>query len=220
MNQEITKKPQLLRKMNLLDSTFLVIGAVVGSGIFMTTGFIAGYLPNPGFILVVWLVGGFIALCGALSFAELGAMYPRSGGQYVYLRESYGPLAGFLYGWGFFWVIDCGGIAALAVGFAEYLGYFIPFLSTKTYILKLNVFNIDYSLSTGQLVAVVCILVLSSINYFGIKGGIAVQNLFTFLKLASVAAIVAFGLAVGKKSGVVNLNQLFSGDSVFNLDLL
>ncbi len=220
MNQEITKKPQLLRKMNLLDSTFLVIGAVVGSGIFMTTGFIAGYLPNPGFILVVWLVGGFIALCGALSFAELGAMYPRSGGQYVYLRESYGPLAGFLYGWGFFWIIDCGGIAALAVGFAEYLGYFIPFLSTKTYILKLNVFNIDYSLSTGQLVAVVCILVLSSINYFGIKGGIAVQNLFTFLKLASLAAIVVFGLAVGKKSGVVNLNQLFSGDHVFNLDLL
>lgn len=108
-NQE---KPHLLRKLNLLDATFLVIGAVVGSGIFMTTGFIAEYLPSPGLILIVWLIGGFIALSGALSFAELGAMYPQAGGQYLYLREAYGPGAGFLYGWGFFWVIECGGIAA------------------------------------------------------------------------------------------------------------
>jgi len=103
------KKPQFLKKMNLLDTTFLVIGGVVGSGIFLTTGFIAEYLPSPGLILIVWLVGGIIALSGALSFAELGSMYPQAGGQYVYIREAYGSWAGFLYGWGFFWFIMCGG---------------------------------------------------------------------------------------------------------------
>ena len=130
IKKENNSKPHLLRKMNLLDSTFLVIGSIIGSGIFMTTGFIAEYLPSPGFILLVWLVGGFIALSGALSFAELGAMYPQAGGQYVYLRKAYGTWAGFLYGWGFFWVIECGGIATLAVGFAEYFGYFVPKIST------------------------------------------------------------------------------------------
>ena len=103
--QNFKEKPKLLRKLNLLDSTFLVIGGVLGSGIFMTTGFIAEYLPSPGLILTVFLVGGFITLSGALSFAELGAMFPSAGGQYIYIREAYGSWAGFLYGWGFFWFI-------------------------------------------------------------------------------------------------------------------
>jgi len=215
-NQE---KPHLLRKLNLLDATFLVIGGVVGSGIFMTTGFIAEYLPSPGLILIVWTVGGFIALSGALSFAELGAMYPKAGGQYIYLREAYGPWAGFLYGWGFFWVIECGGIAALAVGFGEYFGYFFPSLSTQTYLLKLNLFGFNYSLSAGQLVAVTSILILSAINYFGITSGIVVQNIFTFLRIAAVAILVILGLFIGKKSGVTNLGQFFTGDAVFNFKL-
>lgn len=210
------KKPGLLRKMNLLDTTFLVIGSVIGSGIFMTTGFIAEYLPSPGLILIVWLTGGFIALSGALSFAELGAMFPLAGGQYVYIREAYGSWAGFFYGWGFFWFIMCGGIAALAVGFAEYLGYFVPFLSTQTYLFQLKVLGLSYSLSSGQLVAVASILILSGINYYGIKSGIVVQNIFTFLRLASVAAIVIFGLTLGKKTGVMNSSQLFTGTNVFN----
>ncbi|NIM90568.1 MAG: amino acid permease [Candidatus Aminicenantes bacterium] len=215
-NQE---KPHLLRKLNLLDATFLVIGAVVGSGIFMTTGIIAGYLPTPGMILVVWLVGGFIALSGALSFAELGAMYPQAGGQYIYLREAYGPWAGFLYGWGFFWVIECGGIAALAVGFGEYFGYFFPSLSTQTYLLELSVLGLDYSLSAGQLVAVVSIIILSAINYFGIKSGIVVQNIFTFLRLAAVAVLIVLGLSIGRKSGITNLDQLFTSGGAFDFRL-
>jgi APA family basic amino acid/polyamine antiporter len=215
-NQE---KPHLLRKLNLLDATFLVIGGVVGSGIFMTTGFIAEYLPSPGLILIVWTVGGFFALSGALSFAELGAMYPKAGGQYIYLREAYGTWAGFLYGWGFFWVIECGGIAALAVGFGEYFGYFFPSLSTQTYLLKLNLFGLNYSLSAGQLVAVASILILSAINYFGITSGIVVQNIFTFLRIAAVAILVVLGLSIGKKSGVTNLGQFFTGDAVFNFKL-
>lgn len=217
IDQKNQKKPQLLRKLNLLDTTFLVIGAVIGSGIFMTTGFIAEYLPSPGLILIVWMVGGFIALSGALSFAELGAMFPKAGGQYIYIREAYGSWAGFFYGWGFFWFIMCGGIAALAVAFAEYIGYFVPFFSTQSYLLKLNVLGLSYSLSTGQLIAVGSILILSGINYFGIKSGIVVQNIFTFLRLASVAAIVIFGFTLGKKSGIENYSQLFSGGAGFSL---
>jgi APA family basic amino acid/polyamine antiporter len=218
-SQTLQDSPQLLRKMNLLDSTFLVIGAIVGSGIFMTTGFIAEYLPSPLMILIVWLLGGFFALSGALAFAELGAMYPRTGGQYIYLREAYGLWAGFLYGWGFFWVIECGGVAALAVGFAEYFGYFVPALSTKTYLLKFNLLGLDYSLSTGQLIAVASILFLSAINYLGIKSGILVQNIFTFLRIAAVAVLIVLGLTAGSKAGVVSFEGLLTGDMSFSIKL-
>ena len=205
--------------MNLLDSTFLVIGAIVGSGIFMTTGFIAEYLPSPLMILIVWLLGGFFAMCGALAFAELGAMYPRAGGQYIYLREAYGPWAGFLYGWGFFWVIECGGVAALAVGFAEYFGYFVPALSNETYFLKFSLLSFDFSLSAGQLVAVASILFLSAINYIGIKSGIVVQNIFTFLRIAAVGVLIVLGLSVGSKAGVVSFEGLLTGDLSFSIKL-
>jgi APA family basic amino acid/polyamine antiporter len=218
-NQTTQESPQLLRKMNLLDSTFLVIGGIVGSGIFMTTGFIAEYLPSPLMILIVWLLGGFFALSGALAFAELGAMYPRAGGQYVYLREAYGPWAGFLYGWGFFWVIECGGVAALAVGFAEYFGYFAPALSTKTYLLEFNLFGFDYSLSAGQLIAVASILFLTAVNYLGIKSGIVVQNIFTFLRIAAVAVLIVLGLTLGSKAGVTSVEGLLTGDMSFSIKL-
>ena len=218
-NQATQGSSQLLRKMNLLDSTFLVIGAIVGSGIFMTTGFIAEYLPSPLMILIVWLLGGFFAMSGALAFAELGAMYPRAGGQYIYLREAYGPLAGFLFGWGFFWVIECGGVAALAVGFAEYFGYFVPALSTKTYLLKFHFLGFDYSLSAGQLIAAASILFLSAINYIGIKSGIVVQNIFTFLRIAAVAVFIILGLTIGSKAGVVSFEGLMTGDMSFSIKL-
>ena len=214
------KKPQFLRKLNLLDSTSLVIGGVIGSGIFMTAGFIAEYIPSPGLILIVWLVGGLITISGALSFAELGAMFPRTGGQYIYIREAYGPWAGFFFGWGFFWFIMCGGIATLGVAFAEFVGYFIPPLSTQSYIFQLNLFGFSYSLSTGQLVAVGSILILSGVNYFGIKTGVVVQNIFTFLRLASVAAFVILGLMLGKKAGITNFDQIFSVETGLSFDTL
>jgi len=221
MNQiDKEKKPQFLRKLNLLDSTSLVIGAVIGSGIFMTAGFIAEYLPSPGLILIVWLVGGLITISGALSFAELGAMFPKAGGQYIYIREAYGPWAGFFFGWGFFWFIMCGGIATLGVAFAEFVGYFIPSLSTQSYIFQLNVFGLSYSLSTGQLVAVGSILILSGINYFGIKTGIVVQNIFTFLRIAAIAAFVILGLTLGKKAGITNFGQIFSVETGLSFDTL
>jgi len=214
------KKPQFLRKLNLLDTTSLVIGGVIGSGIFMTAGFIAEYIPSPGLILIVWLVGGLITISGALSFAELGAMFPRAGGQYIYIREAYGPWAGFFFGWGFFWFIMCGGIATLGVAFAEFVGYFIPSLSTQSYIFQLNVFGFSYSLSTGQLVAVGSILILSGVNYFGIKTGVTVQNIFTFLRLVSVAAFVILGLTLGKKAGITNFDRIFSVETGLSFDTL
>lgn len=204
-------EPRLLRKMGLLDATMLVIGSVIGSGIFMTSGIIAGYLPSPGWLLVVWAVGGLIALCGALSFAELGAMFPRAGGQYVYIREAYGHWAGFLFGWGFFWFIMCGGIATLAVAFAEFAGYFLPALGTQNLILRADLFGMPYTLSAGQLLAAGAIILLTAVNYVGVKTGVVVQNIFTFLRLGSVAAIVLFGLAVGKKAGITSPGQLFGG---------
>lgn len=209
---------KMLRKLSLLDSTFLVIGSVIGSGIFMTTGFIAEYLPSPGLIILVWLAGGVIALSGALTFAELGAMIPRSGGHYVYMCEAYGPWVGFIFGWGFFWVMRCGAIAALAVGFVEYLSYFIPSFSTQSVILHVKLFGISYTLSKSQIVAVVAILFLSGVNHFGVKSGIFVQNLFTFLKLAALAALVIFGLSVGRKTGITDYSQWFSETSKFDFN--
>jgi APA family basic amino acid/polyamine antiporter len=205
-----TPEGGFLRRLGLLDTTFLAIGAVVGSGIFMTPGLIAAGLPSPGLLLAVWVLGGLITLCGALSFAELGAMYPQAGGQYVYLREAYGSLAAFLFGWAFFGFIMCGGLAALAVAFAEFLGSFVPALSTGHVLLKLPVFGLAYSLSAGQIVAAVSILVLTLVNSFGIRSGAAIQNVLTVLRLGTVAGLVALGLFVGTKAGGANFHPLFT----------
>ena len=213
-------KPQLLRRLNLLDTTFLVIGAVVGSGIFMTSGFILEYVSSPGWLLLVWLGGGLFTLGGALSCAELGAMYPRAGGQYIYIREAYGSFAGYLYGWGFFWFIMGGGIAALAVGFAEFFGYFVPALSTQSFLLKITILGFPYSLSAGQIVAAVTIVLLTGVNYLGVKSGVVVQNIFTFLRLGSVLALVVLGLTVGKRAGITSVHELFSGGPELNPNTL
>ncbi len=211
---------KFLRKLNLMDTTFLVIGSVIGSGIFMTTGFIAESLPSPGWILIVWIVGGIIVLSGAMSFAELGVMFPKAGGQYVYIREAYGSWAGFFFGWGFFWFIMCGGIAALAVAFAEYLGYFIPSISTQSFIFEIKIVGLSYSLSWGQIIAVLAIIFLSGVNYRGIKSGILVQNIFTFLRLSSVAALIVFGIVMGTKTDLIASNSLFSSTLKINFETM
>lgn len=207
-----------LRRLGLLDTTFLAIGAVVGSGIFLTPGDIASKLPSPGLFLAAWLLGGLITLCGALSFAELGAMYPQAGGQYVYLREAYGSPAAFLFGWAFFGFIMCGGLAALAVAFAEFLGSFLPVLSTGHVLLKLHLFGLAYSLSAGQIVAAVSIVLLTLVNSFGIRSGAVIQNVLTVFRLGTVAALVALGVFVGTKAGGANFDAPFaSGSSVLGI---
>ncbi len=198
-----------LRRLGLLDTSFLVIGAVVGSGIFMTPGIIAAGLPSPGLLLCVWLAGGLITLCGALSFAELGAMFPKAGGQYVYLREAYGPGAAFIFGWAFFGFIMCGGLAALAVAFAEFLGSFVPALAMSRVLFRADIAGLSFSLSAGQVVAALSTLFLTLVNSFGIRSGAIFQNLMTFLRLGTVAALVVLGVLFGVKAGASNFHPLF-----------
>jgi len=209
MAAESPSGSRFIRRLGLLDTSFLVIGAVVGSGIYMTPGLIAARLPSPGLILAVWLAGGLITLCGALSFAELGAMYPQAGGQYIYLREAYGSGAAFLFGWAFFGFIMCGGLAALAVAFAEFLGSFVPALSTGRVLLRFTALGLSYSLSAGQVVAAASILGLTSLNSFGIRSGATVQNVLTLIRLGTVAALVGLGVAFGAKAGGANFRPLF-----------
>jgi APA family basic amino acid/polyamine antiporter len=140
-------------------------------------------------------------------------MYPRAGGQYVYIREAYGPFAGYLYGWGFFWFIMGGGIAALAVGFAEFFGYFFPALSTQSLVLKITIAGMPYSLSAGQLVAAATIILLTAVNYFGVKSGAIVQDIFTVLRIGSVLALVVLGLTMGNRAGIGSVDELFRGGS-------
>jgi len=212
---ENENKPKLLARLNLSDATLLVIGSVIGSGIFLTSGIIAQSLPSPGWILFVWFLGAILSLFGGLTFAELGAMIPKAGGQYVYLREAYGPLAGFMYGWTTFLVIHTGGIAALAVGFSEYFAYFVPSFSQNNYLIDL----IGLRISSGQVLAVICIGVLTLINYFGIRSGSVVQNFFTILKLSAIGIFIVAGLYaalnLGENTATEKIISMPSGSSLF-----
>jgi len=201
--------PELERKLGLGDSTFLVVGSVLGSGIFLTTGIIAKDLPSPGLIWIVWILGGLITLCGALTYAELGAQSPKSGGPYVYLKEAYGSGAAFIYGWAFFWIIGGGGIAAIAVGFAEYVGAFIPGLSLSHVLLDTRLGPLHLNPSAGQVVAVLSIVVLSGLNYRGIQSGARFQNVFTVLRILALVGLAGLGLALGKKAGVQSFSRVF-----------
>lgn len=214
------KKIGFVAEMGLMDSVFLVMGGVIGSGIFMTTGFIVEFVPSGWIVLLVWLIGGAITLCGAISFAELGAMFPQAGGQFIYLKEAYGDWAGFLFGWTFFWVIECGGIAALAMGFAEYVGYFVAKLSPQAVFAQGKIAGLPFSFSGGQMVAVGAVLILSAVNYVGIKSGVLVQNFFMVMRLGSLAAIVLGGLAIGKKEGIIKISQLFEAQGPSNLKFI
>ncbi|HVN76149.1 MAG TPA: amino acid permease [Thermoanaerobaculaceae bacterium] len=187
------RSPQLIRGLGPWDGALLTIGAMVGTGIFITTGDIAKSLPYPGLILLVWFLSGLLTLAGALTYAELGTMFPRAGGMYHFLREAYGPLPGFLYGWTCFLVIMSGGIAAIAVGFAEYLGVFLPFFSTQHVLLAVPVGPWRWTLSGGQVAAAAAIAVLTVINYVGLKEGAWVQNLLTIVKIGAVVGFAALG---------------------------
>jgi len=189
----IKSKDPLIRQLGLFDSTMMMVGIVIGSGIFLTTGIMAQAVPSAPMILLAWLLGGLLILAGALTYAELGVSLPEAGGQYVYLREAYGYLFGFLFGWKMFLVNMTGSIAALGVAFAEYFGYFFPSLSTKEIIFSSRIGSLTYTLSKGQLVAVALILLLSAINYVGVAFGKTVQNVLTIIKIGTVLAFVVFG---------------------------
>jgi len=188
--------PGLVRGLGLKDCVLLTIGSVVGTGIFLTPGDMAKDLPHAGLMLLVWAAGGLLALAGALSFAELGGLYPRAGGLYVYLAETYGPVWGFLYGWTAFLVIMSGGIAAIGVAFGEYLGSFLPFFSTRHLLLSVPVGAWTWTVSGGQLAALLAILALTAVNHFGLREGAGVQNALTVLKIGSIVVFGVLGLVV------------------------
>jgi APA family basic amino acid/polyamine antiporter len=171
---------ELRRSLTLFDVTMIVIGGTIGSGIFLTPSLIAHALPSPLLILAAWAVGGLMAMSGALTFAELAALMPRAGGEYVYLTEAYGGLVGFLFGWAYFLVVNAGGLGALSVAFATYFGYFVPLGAAGT-----------------KIVAIAGLLLLTTINVVGVRAGAIFSDVFTVLKVAGIAALVAVGLAFG-----------------------
>src|SRR5712675_2230287 len=203
-----TKATGFIRGLGLLDSTMIVAGSMIGSGIFIVSGGISKQVGAPGWLLVVWIVTGLLTVIGALSYGELAAMMPKAGGQYVYLREAFSPMWGFLYGWTLFLVIQTGTIAAVAVGFARYLGVLVPSVGEEKYLITpKHIFgNYAVSLSTAQLVGVLLIVLLTFMNTRGLKLGKLVQNTFTTAKLAALFGLILLGIFVGSRSGALSAN--------------
>ncbi len=193
---------KLERGLGLMDATMIVVGSMIGSGIFITSAESARLVGAPGWLLVAWALAGVLTITGALCCAELAAMMPRAGGQYVFLREAYGPVWGFLFGWALLAVIQTGTIAAVAVAFANFLGVLVPQISSSNYLVEpVALGRYAVSLSTQQLVAVLMILLLTFTNTLGLQVGKFIQNTFTFTKTAALAALVVLGLAFGWNHG-------------------
>ena len=193
------KTTGFVRGLGLLDSTTIVAGSMIGSGIFIVSGEMSRQVGSPGWLLVAWIITGLLTVIGALSYGELAAMMPKAGGQYVYLREAFSPMWGFLYGWTLFMVIQTGTIAAVAVGFARYFGVLWPTLSEGNYIISPIHLGTSYaiSLSTAQLVGLVMIALLTWMNTRGLKLGKFVQNVFTITKTGALIALIVLGVLVG-----------------------
>ena len=193
------KKTGFVRGLGLLDSTTIVAGSMIGSGIFIVSPDMSRQVGSPGWLLVAWAVTGLLTVIGALSYGELAAMMPKAGGQYVYLREAFSPLWGFLYGWTLFMVIQTGTVAAVAVGFGRYFGVMVPWISENHYLINPIVIGSKYavSLSTAQLVGVFLIALLTWMNTRGLRLGKFVQNVFTITKTGALIALILLGLVVG-----------------------
>jgi basic amino acid/polyamine antiporter, APA family len=208
---------ELVKGLGLTSATMLVMGSMIGSGIFIVSAEISRETQSPALLIGAWLITGFLTVTGALTYGELAAMMPRAGGQYVYLRESLGPLWGFLYGWTLFLVIQTGTIAAVGVAFGKFLGIFWPAISSNNWILHLwkvpkiplgpmVLGGMDVGLNTQNLVAILVVIVLSVINIFGVKTGAAIQNVFTTAKVAALLGLVLFGIFLGRNAGAMQAN--------------
>ncbi len=208
---------ELVKGLGLTSATTLVMGGMIGSGVFIVAADIARLVDSPGLLIGAWLVTGFMTITAALAYGELAAMMPKAGGQYVYLREGLGPLWGFLYGWTLFLVIQTGTIAAVGVAFGKFLGVFFPSISSTNWILHfwkappihvgpMVLGNMDVGLNTQNLVGIVSIWLLTFVNVFGVKTGAMVQNVFTITKALSLALLVVLGLALGRNPEAVAAN--------------
>ena len=196
------------RGLTLFDSTMLVVGLMIGSGIFIVSAEMSRNIGSAGWLLVAWAIAGGLTIAGALCYGELSAMMPQAGGMYVYLREGYSPLFGFLYGWTLFTVIQTGTIAAVAVAFARFTGVLLPRISEGQYLVKPVLISSHYavSLSTAQLLAIAIILLLTFTNTRGLRYGKAIQNTFTLAKTAALLALIAAGVFIGRNGAAWHAN--------------
>jgi len=208
--ENFPQKPSLVRGLSLLDSVLLLVSGIIGSSIFLTAKDIAGPLPNPTLFFLVWVLGGVISLCACVAFAELGSMLPDSGGQYIYLREAYGDLVAFLYGWMLFAVANGGTIAALSVASAAYMGNIVPWMSQQHVMANINlpypalanghfiwaIFTIVFT--RAHAVGLALIAILTYVNVVGLRWGALLQNVSTWTKFAAMGAFVVLGFAIGK----------------------
>jgi APA family basic amino acid/polyamine antiporter len=185
---------QLVKGIGLWGATLLVIGSVIGSGIFLTTGGMIAELPSTTLLLAAWTAGGLLAMAGGLTYAEMGSMFPRSGGLYVFLSEAYGPVWGFLFGWACMLVILTGSIATVAIGFAEYFSYFVPALGTANILFSVPMPWGAWSISAGQLTAAASIAIITAINYVGVNAGNAVNAVLTVAKVGLLVLLPVLAL--------------------------
>jgi APA family basic amino acid/polyamine antiporter len=215
-SEDTVSAPQFVQGMGLFSATAIVMGSMIGSGIFIVSAEMSRGLGSPALLIAAWLVTALMTIIGALSYGELAAMMPKAGGQYVYLREALGPLWGFLYGWTLFLVIQTGTIAAVGVAFGKFLGVFFPSVSASNWIWHIGhvpawhvgpmvLGNMDIGLNTANLAAIVVITLLTLLNTMGVKMGSAVQNVFTSAKVLALAAVVLVGL-VAKNSTAIAAN--------------
>ncbi len=198
---EIKDTSTLKRELSLLDATLIVAGSMIGSGIFIVSADITRHIGSAGWLIAVWVIGGFMTLAAALSYGELSGMYPKAGGQYTYLKEAYNPLVAFVYGWSLFAVIQTGTIAAVGVSFSKFLAYLIPSVSEDLVLFQIGSFKI----SPAQTLAIVLIFFLTYINTKGLRGGKFIQTTFTITKIVSILALIVFGLIYGSKA-ILNAN--------------
>ena len=194
-----TESPGLTRALGLWDVTTITAGTILGSAIFVAAAFVPREVPHPTLALLLWIAGGLIVMAGALSYAELGTMFPEAGGQYHYIKQAFGPLWGFLFGWTSLLAIQAGPVAYLGVAFGDYLGAFVPFFSSTHVIASIPLGFWTWEPNTAQLAGVSAIAVLSTVNYFGTKQGARVQGFLTGIKLLSVAGLIGFGLTAPAK---------------------
>jgi APA family basic amino acid/polyamine antiporter len=208
---------ELVKGLGLTSATMLVMGSMIGSGIFIVSAEIAREVDSPALLIGAWIVAGFMTIVAALSYGELAAMMPRAGGQYVYLREALGPLWGFLYGWTLFLVIQTGTIAAVGVAFGKFLGVFFPSISSTNWILHLwkappirigpmVLGNMDVGVNTQNLMAIGMVVLLSVVNIFGVRTGAAIQNVFTAAKVCALLGLAVFGAVLGRNAAAIAAN--------------
>ncbi|UPZ17705.1 APC family permease [Flavobacterium humidisoli] len=190
------------RELGLLDGTMLVVGSMIGSGIFIVSADIARQVGSAGWLTLIWLLSGFITVVAAVSYGELSAMFPKAGGQYVYLKEAYNKLIAFLYGWSFFAVIQTGTIAAVGVAFSKFAAYLYEPLSDENILYELGAFK----LNAAQLVSILTIIILTFINSRGVKNGKILQTVLTIIKILSLLGLVIFGLTLAAKASVWDAN--------------